>query len=835
MNKSDIEFTIGLNTSPAEQQLNKFYEKMRSSSKTSPLLQQVANEYSQGFKMVGSTYDSGSNRFGVPSTQVLNTALVATTQTLRKFESALNSVIYMSSRILDDYLKKATQLQIGYTPSSFTEFRNNAYSRLKMVGNPYSTDPNLVGNTYDGYMVGGNNYGVPSTIVNSGELVRTGRNVSNWSPSEFYTRDQADAINYNISHNDIFNDLLYKRKAGKSFSETYDIFNQIHSPMGAMGMYSIWSNLFGNKSPIGIEAPKHVWTGVDGSDTPEEQGKDIVEQEKKDNDELKQKLLLWSKIGATIYAIRKVLQGLSKLWRFGAETVSGVNSNLNEEHGYFSVDPEGALRANTDKTRSMWYAGVRNMGSNSPVSKAGLDEMASIFTEMWTSAMSGRNVDARTTIDAQRIKEFFGADYTIDGLLTGIREGKTATDVQRDLVQKVEQQIYKLAEVDEVQRGQLIDSLKHLFGSELIDAIVANSNKNLKIAVEDRKTVIERLESAGGSAIPSGDLTQATTQAVTAISDFKSATQDLKNTLVQELSPAFSKVTEALTILVNWINKKINKVDGTKDATGGMAFKTSVASLANDYSAYGYYKQKENDKKDVFTKKKERIAKDMKSKSIYDIFEAMYLAQIEADDASDIENLGIKAIMQSVGAKLARGQLDKNSINPIENALANYSYTDPKGRKFTGIEAFKSELASEGNLSWNNDLVYQLFNNPNGMSTYDQIRAYEFFLKNNPVAKEAFSKAFDKGGVLDYNTPMNVGKYLMNPAFYESGEAFLNYMNEMRRQSTEVLDNTFDINTAWNDRNKNGKIDFGEVDVTLVVRDQAGTVISKHNLQGEVQ
>lgn len=831
MNKADVEFTIGLNTSPAEQQLNKFYEKMRSSTKTSPLLQQVANEYSQGFKMVGSAYDSGSNRFGVPSTQVLNTALVATTQTLRKFESTLNSVIYMSSRILDDYLKKASQLQIGYTPSSFTEFRSNAYARLGMAGNPYSTDFRTVGGVYNGY----NNYGVPSTVVNGGGLVPVSKAFSAWSPNEFYTRAQVDDINRGVSGgynpSDIFNSLIYKRKSEGTHSSVYDTFNNIHSPMGAMGMFAIWSKLFGGKSPIGIEAPKHTWTGADGIDTPAEQGKDIVDQEKKDNDELKEKLLLWSKITATIYAVRKVLQGLAKLWKFGVETASGVNSNLNEEHGFFSIDPEGAMRANTDKTRAIMYAGVRNMGNNAPVSKEGLDYASSKMTEMWTAAMSGRNVDARTTIDVQRLKDFFGIDLSVAGLLTGEREGKTATDIQIDMMDKVEKQISKLAEADEITKGQVIDSLKNILGDELVNAIVANANKNLKIDATDLKlTLAERIMQHGDSAIPSGNLTESTEKVITSLSAFNKAVQDLKNTVTTELGPTFSSLITSITGVVNWVNKKINRVAGTKNAVGEIDFKTSVASLTNDYNAYGYYKQSENDKNDVFKNKVDRINKDLKSKSIYDKVEAMYLAQVEAESAADIENLGIKATQDVIGKHIIEGRLDKNSANPVERALANYTWGGSEG-----YEAFKQQMASDPNATWASEQMKELFWNPQGLNEAGKIRAYHDFLKNNPVAKKAFISAFDKGGALDFNSGMNIGKYLLNQAFYSSGEEYLKFWKEMGNQSHEVLDNTYNIETEWNDKDRNGRVDLGEVEVTLVVRDINGTIISKQNLQGAVQ
>jgi hypothetical protein len=824
MNKTDVSFTVGLDTSPAEQQLNKFYEKLRSTTKTSPLLQQVANEYSQGFKMVGSAYDSGSNRFEVPSTQVLNTALVSTTQTLRKFESTLNSVIYMSSRILDDYLKKATQPQLGYSPSSFTEYRSNAYSRLKMVGNPYSTNPNLIGDTYDGYMVGGNNYGVPSTIVNSGGLVRTGRNVSNWSPSEFYTRDQADAINYNISHNDIFNRLLFNRNAGKPFSETYDIFSQIHSPMGAMGMYSIWSNLFGNKSPIGIEAPKHVWTGADGIDTPEEQGKDIVDQEKKDNDELKEKLLLWGKISATIYAIRKVISGLAKLWRFGTETVSGVNSNINEEHGFFSIDPEGALRANSDKARAMLYAGIRNMGENAPVSKAGLDYASSKMTEMWTAAMSGRDVDARTTIDVQRLKDFFGIDLTVAGLLTGEREGKTATDIQIDMMDKVEKQISKLAEADEITKGQVIDSLKNILGDELVNAIVANANKNLKIDATDLKfTLSDLLMNAGGSAIPSGNLTEQTTKAVTAISEFKESLQTLKNTIISSngINDAFVKLILAIKSITDWLTRKLNSVEGEKNALGEAKNRVSISSLTSEeVSRYRNFKQKEDDTKDVF-KNKANIVKDyLKSGNVKEILSALYLSQPEVRSAADIENLGIKQKELEVGLAIKNRTLDKASDNPIIRALANYKYKNPNtGEVLEGFDALATELATNPDAGWALPEVKQLFTGAN-MSEYDILLAMRNFAKLNPTARDAFSSAFDKNGIYDYGTDKLPIDYLYGIRMLGSPEEQFKAYKALAKESYKVLDNTVNLEVEHNDKNKNGVVDAGEVVLTVVVKDQ---------------
>lgn len=765
MNKTDVTFTVGLDTSPAEQQLDKLYAKMQKPIKTSPLLQQVSNEYSQGFKMVGSAYDSGSNRFGVPSTKVLETALVSTAQTIQRFNAVVTSVIQMSNSMFDSYIRHATQPRIGFDNNTFSPYRNNPYKVLEEQFH------------------------------------------KNFWHDKFQSATEQKYLTYDKTF----------EMVGESYSKMYP---------------AVWngSRGAGNIPPILSNG------GADGIDTPEENGKDIVEQEKKDNDELKEKLLLWSKIGATIYAIRKVISGLAKVWKFGADITSSANSNLNEEHGFFSIDPEGAFRANTDKTRAILYAGLRNMGENAPVSKEGLDYASSKMTEMWTAAMSGRNVDARTTIDVQRLKDFFGIDLTVAGLLTGEREGKTATDLQIDMMEKVEAQLSKLAEADEVTKGQVIDSLKNILGDELVNAIVANANKNLKIDATDLKlTLAERIMQFGGTAVPSGNLTETSTKAVTAISELNTAVKNLKNTLVQELGPAFSTLTGVLTKLINWINKRVNKVEGTQNAAGEIEYKTSVASLTNDYNAYKDYKQKENDKNDAFKNKVDRIKTDMKSKNVFDRIEALYLAQIESETAADIENLGIKATQDVIGTHLAQGYLDKNSENPVERALAKYTWTDSKGRKYTGYEAFKQQIGSDPNAYWVSDQMRDLFWNPQKLNEAGKIRAYIDFLKNNPKAKEAFISAFDKGGALDYGTGMNIGKYLLNRAFYSSGEDYLNFWKEMEKQSHEVLDNSVDVETSWADTNRNGKVDFGEVVITLVGRNINGEEEFRTTLQGAVQ
>lgn len=784
MNKADVEFTVGLNTSPAERQLENLEKRMKASSH---IYSNVFRDMGPGgFKMVGQPYQNGNN-YGVPSTQVLERSLSVFTNSMERFARVIDS---LSARMVN-----------------FTT-----------VGSPYSQTPRTI-------------YASNNRPNIAGYLP--------YEPSIGYSMNYQSQPLGPSDPNKVFDMLVQRRKAEQTnpYMGVYGEFSRRNS---AQGMYNTFMSVFGNaydatRSVLGLPAPKNSAVAEDNS-TPQEQAKDIVQEDKKDNEELKGKLLLWGKIVATVYALRKLLEGLGKLWRFGAETVSNVNSNINEESGYFSVDPEGALKANSYKTRDMIYAGIRNMGKDTPVSKSGFDYAASKITDVYEAAMAGRNVDQRTTTDVQRLKDYLGIDLTPESLLTGIRNGKTATDYELDIMDKFESQIAEIAKYDEITKGQIYDSLRNILGDEMVNAIVANSNKNLKISDPNQKMLLsELLISKGGSAIPSGNLTESTDKAVKSIAELNEAVSKLKNTLATQFGPAFSSLTEALTSGIEWINEKLNKVEGEKNALGEARNKVSLASLtSNEYSRYRNFKQKENDEKDKYKDKEKLIRDALRDKDPIKILDALYLAQPETKSAADIENLMIKQQEVTVGDYLSQGYFDPNSDNPIIKALANKTYYY-KGEKYTGYDAFKMELETAENLSWDTDDIKRLFYNYKDMSEYERLLAIRNFVKLNSDVRDAFTLGFDKGGAFDFNTDMGIFKYLYGIKNFGSYDEQYQALKALSKESYKVLDNTVNMDTTWNDLNRNGKVDMGEVEVTLVVKDQYGTIITKKDIQGELQ
>ena len=786
MNKSDIEFTVGLDTSPAEQKLSKFLTDVQShKNRVQKLLDNPQMYSNQAYESKLSKLETMQNRYGIERVNI-------------------------NSNIPSNEYHRFMNLQ-------------NAVARYEREINKISERANSVLSVANSYSTRNSNVYQP-----------------NFADAYMQKFANAEAIKRN---------------------QTF-----------AQGAYATWLKTFGNNNVLSLPAPQEKSINYEMHPWNE---KNMADVNKKDNIELKDKLLIWGKILTVVYAVKKTVEGLAKVWRFGADTATSRNNNINEELGFFSTDPVGAMNANVDKTRSMLYAGVRNMGANAPVSKEGLDYATSKITEMWTAAMSGRNVDARTTIDAQRLKDFFGIDLTVAGLLTGEREGKTATDIQIDMMEKVEQQLSKLNEADDITKGQVIDSLKNILGSELIDAIVSNYNKNLKIEIGDRLTLSEKLLGVGGSALSPQDLTAKTNSAVTALSDFHTALENLKNTITVTFAPAFVSVTNSLTDFVNWLNRKMTKTTGEKDETGG--YSSDVAPEAIKSSGHINWISKGSSSGNIFGTPSERASKANEllknATSVNDVLDAVYLLNPFVQTEGNIEGLKTRKFAREIGSALVSGTIDPNSSNPFIRKIANYEY----GGK-VGLDAFKQALkmGEFGNLNemkFLSSLVFDpsefedktvedfLPKKYESMSGDKKTKAYEKALKalekynynknkrkfaaiNQLMSTDVFGRwvleIFGEGGAYDLKEDESLSSYLFDPTSYETAEDYYNAIKSLKesfdanRWGREYIQ-SFDLPSMEELAGADKKLDFGEVKFRLTLTDQAGTVLGSQEIIGNVQ
>ena len=789
MDKGDIEFTVSLNTSPAERKLDILFEKMR---------YPVTANY-RGFDNIGNTNASGFIP-NTPKNIITTNAFGGSNLPV----TALTRDISVVTRELEKVF-------------SFFRAQSQGISGWRFAGSSYWNEQKKIG--YDNLPTFSSGNGVQRPI----QYIYTQKALPGWKhagSSEKY---------------DEFEDL---------FVDPTEPANERKKP---------------STTPNDIKYEMHPW-----------QKKSMSDVNKKDNIELKDKLLLWSKILATVYAVKKVVEGLVKAWKFGADVATSRNSNIDEEGGYFSTDPVGAMRSNVDRTRSILYAGVRNMGENAPVSKEGLDYFSSKITEMWTAAMSGRNVDARTTIDVQRLKDFFGIDLSPAELLTGEREGRTATDIQIDVLKKVESQLKKLDEADEITKGQVIDSLKNVLGEEMINAIVSNYNKNLKIDSSDlRMDLVDRIMSAGGSAMSPQDLTEKTTSAVKALSEFQLALETLKNTITVTFEPAFVSVTNTLTEFVNWLNKKMTKTTGDKQSD--VAFEAigsaksepkTVGSFTNSGEDFGTWGER--------TTKASNFIKGAKNAN--DVLNAIALLNPLVRDEGSAEDLRKRRLTREAGEALLSGNLDPNSSNQIIQKLAKYSYGGKTGIEAIRLAAKHGVINTQG-MGMLQDLLYSpeefeektvedfLPKNYNSLSEskkekkladaqkklekYNAQKNKKKFGAVNQLRSTDFMgnillDLFGEGGALDYTpSDQEFYDYVLDPYSYETADDYYDAIRQLKesfeqnRWGREYI-SSFELPSKEELYGSDKTLDFGEVKFKIVLTDEKGTVLESRDISGTV-
>lgn len=546
----------------------------------------------------------------------------------------------------------------------------------------------------------------------------------------------------------------------------------------------------------------------------------LTDQLKKQGKEHSNNLALLSKKLLTLYAIKKVVDAIVGAWKgFGNLTTSRFN-NIKQDNAFFSADPVGALRANTDKTRALLYAGIRNLGANSPISASAIDEMSSKFTDIWTSSVSGRGVDKQTAIDIDRLKRYFGIDLSAESLLTGQRQGKTATDLMIDSMDKVEKGIGSLEKLTEVELGQVVDSIKNVFGRELSDALVFNYNQN-KLR-DDKLLLSEKLKNAGGSAVYFGNLSDTTDKTVTSLSRFKSATETLKNHLADKFLPTFTAVTNKLSDFIDWITTKLNKDKAEQRGISGEAkYGVSIGAYKDENIRKNYLymanASKEEAKRnaslvtnnqkiagDLYKKAEEAYRKENKSLAAEYAYKAFFTSQPEyrGEGLASIEGMVAQQQLTSAFKILSSGKSGVYS-NPFYNEIAN-----TVGLKDLILE----EIQKEFGTSAYDEALSALSGNKNAVHGMQLVLSSKAF---GNISR----KYFAKGGIFDVNRETQWIPYTLGAQNFLSVQEQLDVIHNLMKGFERNKDYAYTLDYDLKDRNKNGTIEPNEVIVWIKSKD----------------
>lgn len=545
--------------------------------------------------------------------------------------------------------------------------------------------------------------------------------------------------------------------------------------------------------------------------------KSITEEGEKQRKNLLGKLLLLGKVISSLYLIKRIVSGIQSVWDKVASLQGRKWANINEEKGFFSIDPTAALNANVDTTRPRLYAALRNLGKNAPVSKDALDEMAGKFTTAWQNAMSGKSVDSALAIDTERLNRYFGIKLTPEALLAGLKDGQTATDMQLDILDKIQSNLKLLTELSDPERAQVESSIRGLLGDEMANALIAFQNRQLLMPEGDRKLFSQWLLQFGGSAVLGGRLTTENENAVTSVGKLSEALAKLSNTITEIITPKFTKFTDGLTKFIEWLNDKFNFDKGSEKTVFGTdknpltlsAFINEknrlLGGISGDIQSKQDRKADQEQGKEFANAVEDRRSELEKSKDIYTQFLLAFASQSEFQNGSAFERaekLKAKSITDQWVQMIMTGKGFGEKYNStLLTSLANWAYKLPDGTTLSGKEALYQMLADSGDIP---DIVQRLFYNPTNLNDVEIESAKNFLLQNKWI-RAMYEGQFGEGGELDLNRniindPKRFIEYILNAkdfvneaTFFANLKAFTENLNSPRFSNLSYNTKTKDL------------------------------------------
>lgn len=772
MNKGDIEFTVDLNTTPAEKKLNDLRNK---ASSERSYYANLFKDVMQGFSMQGSSYSGymGANNFGVPAIQNFERSISSVTNTMQKFTMVMEAMVRAQGFL--------------------------------MYGRPYS--PQSSAPIYQGSNIAGY---LPSS---------TSPNIRAWTPTEHYTRAQANAIN----HSKVFDNLIFNRKNGGSdFSQqnVYDTFMRMNN---ASAMYEMWLNTF-SSSPLMLEAPEPISTGAGGNKiyqkynkfgqpvteknkkTKEivEEQKKVTEENKKDNTEWADKLVKINKFFATLLLVKQVVNIIKSAFNGIKELSIWGNQNVSTNYGYFTTDAENAFNARFNKTFSSMVAGANALGKMSPISADVLYSGVGGLQKVVDEAFSGKGVNKDKLIAIEQLHRMFGTELTSGMLLSKNLEGKTVTDFFVDIMNKFNNNpnIYKNASYSE--QAQMREYLKEILGDKLANAIVTNITRG------ESQTVAEQLTNAGRSAFNTDNLVENANELKTAFTELGNAMSALKMSALNNFMPAIKGTIDLATIWSDFFTRHFTEhTSYDKDATYQLSWLGHTKDEYNKISV-------------------DKIAELRRSKNAYERLDSiLYLNPYYNTDAS-IEILKERMERQNFALDIANGNINANS--------KNWYAIGADGKAYNSVDQLKKVYLARGGKK--SDAWYKLMDNPSKflpknwytLSKEEQLN----WLNNNvlntssQVMNDWSKRIFEGYGDFD-SSKMSATEYLTSSSSMESEEEALRAWQEVNRIISAVNDESYS-GMEFSHRERHGtsysEADELEVKLHFTTDDQGVTVVN---------
>ena len=635
---------------------------------------------------------------------------------------------------------------------------------------------------------------------------------------------------------------------------------EIYSPK-AHGMYDIWKNIVNKPTMLALPAPAQTNKAVDGGkvvteekiekteEKTNEENKGVTEEIKKQHRGLLDNLANWLKIYAVIRLVHRAINTAINLWK-GFGKVSSETFNITrDQSGNFFADPVGTMRSGIDFTRARIRAGLRAWASAGShlLNVDAIDTASASLVSVANRAMSGNEVDKNKAIAARAMFDTLGTILNSEMLLTGNTQGYSYTDLVVDLMDKFETFMSdpkKWSGLGTEKQNQFMQYMSDLLGVDIPDAVVKNVKLNQQMKDPSaKKTLLEHILGVSDSVNTFGNVGQNATLASESLATFNDALSGLKRTLVNQYTPQFVAATELLT---KGVKKLQGIIDEDEDKNSFLA-KARNNKFRNKYFTGG---EAQND-----------IPTTSSPKTVNDLIN-ITMAGIPSFDETTLEAIQNEKYVNAMFDYITSGTTDysdfKESFSEEEAMRENlkkvYEKKHGKIRLGRSKDVYKTAIESMNGVhkgyasdqekaraeadmriynSWRGKNFLELALSGVELLPSDREKALKYFIESGiwqVYSRNAFtpttswlSNGKTVGGKFAYNGE-DVTDYLFDSRFYkdytEQLEVIRNFFKELSLK-TPAFSNYQDV--EWTDKNKNVKIEPGELHIKLSIDGQPKT------------
>ena len=738
-NDSDITFTIGLNTSPAEKDIAEFQKLLKHNDKINTLntLRSNASSSYSSLMNAGKWVRSGD----AYEVQDYERMLRQQASRIRGLDRTLRQSFTISPReftLKGDSYYNMPPAVIGSAQTAYNNyaFRRDAFNNMMgragqnvlALPAPKTTLEDIELNEFANRLNGnGGRNEFEERNLQKLSLLNERRKASFDFTQAESDEERNDAIKRYTNADQALKALNQKEKKSKEDKKETSNEQKSNTKDDVLNPFEDRNRVYLNLLKQRNYAKKRYYESGDIEELKEytsadQQIKALKDQEKEKKNNAKEEkgsLIRFGKMLATLHLIKKVLNSIKNIWKRLSDTELKVTQRDVKEKGIFSVDSYSAMHANVDRSHAVISRGLGYMGAAAPFSMDAFDSVLKQLQDLNLKAISGQGIaDEQLVISLQRLSDTLGMGFNIKDILTD--PNLNLTDFLTNLMNSVEKFLPKLNSLDDIKKSLVTNDIIKALGPELANALVYNYNYNQRTG--GTSTVMEQVTSKGTNAYGLIDYTEEAKKFTDALASSRAALDEFKTALGGVFAP-IGKVV-------------LDKVE-EKAAEGTMlinSIKSDNSGLNNVLLYTGSYILDKNQKKD-----KTELNK------WYDKEENKKISKEKFDDAKQLDSFNrilnfafynptaLTAGTSSVGLEeIAR----KGKASVIEQMIDGKKFSQLDKRKFTDEEwTVIKDIYDNINIG-NEDLAYQ-------KDVVDILNL------------KSFKKLFEQGELYDFNPNKN--------------------------------------------------------------------------------